>query len=223
MAQLPESQLVLSIIAVLCQALTYGIFVTTVAVAARSLSKHGLVMRANAIIFSITLLIFGLSTAYLAVYVCSAFSQLTPSHLFDDTGYRELLSAAVLLNYVFADGVVVWRMTVLCRFHFSKMIFIAPYLSLGLTALSVVATIVVRIMLNTTSQPKDHPQGTLAAGLNIGQVATNVFSLLTNMSTTIVIWIWACSVLLPLCSRLWAVSRLITKFSCCSGDIANLQ
>lgn len=113
-------------------------------------------MRPNLVMLAITLFIFAMSTSYWAVSVMSLVSKITGSHMARNVVIREVFNAIVLINCtsyyngspvyrihsqikpsatdIFADGVVVWRMRVLCKGQFSKVTMNIPIVMLGLTS-----------------------------------------------------------------------------------------
>ncbi|KAI0087101.1 hypothetical protein BDY19DRAFT_300721 [Irpex rosettiformis] len=186
-----QVDILFSFVEVLVQTLAYGIFIAIIPIAAHSLSKQGLALRPNVVMFAITLSIFLLSTAYWAISVGFLIAKVAQLSTFKNSGIRQLFNAIALISYVFADGVVVWRMGVLCKEQFPKPVLRIPTVILGLTTLSVCTTIGLRIAITVQpggAVPRHSP---LATSLDVIQITNLVLSLLTNLSATIMISIWA--------------------------------
>ncbi|KZV78960.1 hypothetical protein EXIGLDRAFT_783013 [Exidia glandulosa HHB12029] len=175
-------------IALLCQTFFFGVYAILMPFSAYFIIKRGQRSRANWLIW-VALFMFLLSSAFWTASVANLFLRyqayfIAPSPAFArkiDT-FSTLANAIILSNYVLTDGVVVWRAWVLCR-HDSGRVLYVPCAFLFLTSLSVVSTIVIRVILIVRT---DHglvsPQ--LSRAIDITQVANLAFTLLTNGSAT---------------------------------------
>ena len=154
--------------------------------------------------------------------------------IFINCEYRGCLSEYLLERHadrtlpmlvLFADGVVVWRMRALCQDHFSRKVLATPLILLALTSrmwspctkcagtdcrittVAVIGTIIVRIyetVLPAGALP--HEQSLVTNAVNVSQVATLVFSLVTNIVSTSIIARWAWYVMLMSSIRRWDFS-----------------
>lgn len=110
---------------------------------------------------------------------------------------------------LFADGVVVWRMNVLCGTHFSRKILRIPSIMLSATLreylivvfgrlenfsalapVTVLATVGLRVYI-TCLPGNGFPAGPFELVMNVLQVASQVFSFVANIVTTSIIGTWA--------------------------------
>ncbi|KAI0343480.1 hypothetical protein BDW22DRAFT_1344497 [Trametopsis cervina] len=175
-----QIDLLFTLAEVMCQTLAYGAFIAIIPMTLYLLceiSKQGFRMRPNLVMLAITLFIFAMSTSYWAVSVMSLVSKITGSHMARNVVIREVFNAIVLINYIFADGVVVWRMRVLCKGQFSKVTMNIPIVMLGLTSVSIFVTIALRIAITAMpggTVPKGSP---LSRGIDTSQVVNLVLSL----------------------------------------------
>ncbi|KAF9055394.1 hypothetical protein BDZ89DRAFT_1107158 [Hymenopellis radicata] len=179
-------------VALVLQTLFYGIYILIMAFFTYKTLKAGLKSTTRRLIFSMILFMFTLSTASWASDLASfiqkivdRFVRILPSDerakLFH---YNTLISAIILINYVLADGVVVWRAWVLCGQDSAyRWLLWIPISLLTCTTLSVLTTIVIRIVICIhTSADTD-----LETDINYSQTMTLVFSLLTNILATSII------------------------------------
>ncbi|EIM89320.1 uncharacterized protein STEHIDRAFT_109537 [Stereum hirsutum FP-91666 SS1] len=184
----------------LCQTIGYeadghanisGVFIVIIPMSTHVLVKQGMSIRANVVMLTITLGIFVLSTTYWAVSVASLVSDITQDHRQRNNAIRQVFNAVVLVNYVFADGVVVWRMRVLCAARFSKKVVIIPSIMLGLTAVSVFTTIALRSAIAADPDKRTPHRGPVPTALSVSQVVNLAFSFITNVTATFMIGMWA--------------------------------
>lgn len=121
-----------------------------------SISKHGLDVRANIAMLGITIFLFMISSAYWAISVFALVIKIiSDGQSQKGVNIRQMFNAIVLISvrlfiplklmletcsrkspsqYCFADGVIVWRMRLLCAPGFSKRLLAVPVVSLILTA-----------------------------------------------------------------------------------------
>ncbi|KAI0692886.1 hypothetical protein BC835DRAFT_1306955 [Cytidiella melzeri] len=181
-------------IVILPQTLAYGVFVALIPPSIHIFLKHGLRSRNNIVIFSITLAAFALSTASWAATCVATSLKLAGYSAHIASTFRLVCNALLLLNpstVLFADGVVVWRMRVLCGLHFSKRVLRLPSIMLLAMLLSISATLGLRMYGTALPGLNDIPQGPLETCLNVLQVTSQALSLITNIFATSLISIWA--------------------------------
>ncbi|KAJ7588131.1 hypothetical protein C8J56DRAFT_709292, partial [Mycena floridula] len=166
----------------------------------RSFRQRGVKGRAGVTLFVMTIFMFILCSAYWAVSVAHcAFSILAEGGVSRPTPYT-LMNALVLINYVLADGVVVWRAWILCREEYERLLRV-PWVLLFMMSLSVLATIGLRLtIIIFEARDPNHPLlPRITSALDIAQVASIVFSLSTNIFATAIVamkywhyrrWIW---------------------------------
>ncbi|KAJ3555768.1 hypothetical protein NM688_g2388 [Phlebia brevispora] len=173
------------------QTLFFGVYMVLIPFSAHILLKRGLRTRTNFILLASIFTPFITSAAYWVVSIADQIERMrtyfVDRSLRDSTtilSYATLFNALIFVNYIFGDGVVVWRAYTLCREDYRKTLII-PTIFLVLTTLFVFGTIGLRIGTYFTAAGVG---GTLADPvkftLNVFQVATLVWSLLTNCSAT---------------------------------------
>ncbi|EIM92612.1 uncharacterized protein STEHIDRAFT_164861, partial [Stereum hirsutum FP-91666 SS1] len=184
--------LTIEFVEILCQTIFYGIFLVIVPVCVHTFFKHGLKVRSSVIMVSITMFTFSISTVHWCITVMMITSLISSSNVSRDTGSRQVLNAIALINYCFADGVLVWRMRVLCSSWFSWRHLIIPVTTLIMTFLSVITTISIQILMISTYRNANAAETiTLNKAIDASQTATMVFSLITNAIATFLVGRWA--------------------------------
>ncbi|KAI0779127.1 hypothetical protein BC629DRAFT_1522628 [Irpex lacteus] len=170
-------------IEVLAQTFAYGIFVSLMPTAIRVLLRQGSRRGPSSILLYLTIASFLLSTAYwaLSVSLNDIRTTFNAPHFFLCYSYSPIPSMKVL----FADGVVVWRMYILCALDFPKGILSIPILFFGILFVSIVGTIVLRIIATVSHRPT-------AYIFNVIQECSSISSLITNLAATAIIctWVW---------------------------------
>ncbi|KAI0779135.1 hypothetical protein BC629DRAFT_592210 [Irpex lacteus] len=172
-----------TVIRVLAQTLVHGMFISLMPIVSKVLL--GQKFRAPCrTLFWLTLAAFILSTGYWALSVAFliVMAEGTVPHYYDAA--QTTFNAAILLNFLFADGVVVWRMYVLCALHFSRKILLVPILLYGMLCVSVLGTIILRIAATATHKSPSTP-------FTVFQACGNILSLATNLAATSIILVWA--------------------------------
>jgi hypothetical protein len=123
------------------------------------------------------------------------------------------LAIVMLMIDLFADGVVIWRLRVLCERQFAQAVLNAPIGILGLTAgecieisdcplfqdrhsaispVSIGTTIGLRIATVVLGPGWDIPQKSLlSVAIGISQITSNVLSLSTSLIATTIVCVWA--------------------------------
>ncbi|KAJ7091854.1 hypothetical protein B0H15DRAFT_777783, partial [Mycena belliarum] len=161
--------------------------------------KRTLSATVNKVMFGLTLFMYVLSVAYWCYSVADGANRLysyiglaiNPAKVLPDhtqvTRWSPLFDALTLLNYVVSDGIVVWRAWVICLRKHRMFLWITVVL-LGLTALTVLLTIIFRIVDLVESSISELDVHRL---IDIFQVATLGTSLLSNLSATGVVSVTA--------------------------------
>ncbi|KAI9456051.1 hypothetical protein BJY52DRAFT_1151321 [Lactarius psammicola] len=179
----------------LIQSILYGVYASLIPVSTYIMIQKGLHSLSQKILFGITVFMFSLSTAYLAVSMADLIILIKTWYLFvglsESAGTRSptetllvLFNALAPINYALTDGVVVWRAWIICRDE-SRKLLMAPIGMLVLTMLGVTVTIGVRVfvILDPVNRDKDR----LADTIDIFQEITLISSLFTNILGTGVI------------------------------------
>ncbi|KIK60228.1 hypothetical protein GYMLUDRAFT_615342 [Collybiopsis luxurians FD-317 M1] len=188
-----------SIIAALTQTFVYGIYAVLVPVSTYIMLRRGLATRARKVLYGMIIFMFIQSTASWIASI-SALIQLIQVWFLaadPDVGtephYTVLFSALMSINYILTDGVVVWRAWVLCSADGTKALTVC-LLILCLGIVSVITTVAIRIALVVINTQTGILFDRLNHGINATQVATLVFSILTNSIATSLISIkaWRC-------------------------------
>ncbi|KAI9456052.1 hypothetical protein BJY52DRAFT_609261 [Lactarius psammicola] len=177
------------------QSVIYGIYALLLPISTYITIQKGLRSLSQKILFGVTVFMFSLSTAYLAVSMADLIILIKTWYLVADpsesAGTRSptetllvLFNALAPINYALTDGVVVWRAWIICRDE-SRKLLIAPIVMLVLTMLGVVTTIGVRVFINIDpmNREKDH----FADTIDVFQEITFISSLVTNILGTGVI------------------------------------
>ncbi|KAF5388894.1 hypothetical protein D9757_005038 [Collybiopsis confluens] len=184
------------IIGIIPQTFVYGIYAVLITASSFIMLRQGLATRARRILFGLIIFMFLLSTAYIISCLMTLFGLYKAWFLDTDPDAptsriinTDLCNALIYINYIITDGVVVWRVWVLCSADGIKALSICLFM-LGLCTASTTAIISTRITLFL-----DISTGTLFDRLthviDILQVATPVMSILTNLLATSIISIKA--------------------------------
>ncbi|THU80954.1 hypothetical protein K435DRAFT_938502, partial [Dendrothele bispora CBS 962.96] len=153
--------------------------------------KRGLETKMQKFLFWMSLFMFLLATVYwvLSFWTFIKAIQVTffspELHLNQDDQFNFLpmWSAIVLLNYVITDGVVVWRAWTLCQDESRKVLYSAIFF-LICDSLSVLATIILRLLLYINHDTNTPINKHLIRAIDIAQVSNLVLSSLTNIIST---------------------------------------
>jgi len=158
------------IINIICQSLLYGLYLCLFPVAVRAMVTNGLQSRARKCLLVTITFLFTFITAYWIFSVVFTFlsidtfntaltacygSQNAFACLFRDlsdvhlpaSAWLTMFVDALLVNFIIADGVVVWRAWVLC-FDQSKVILMIPVVMLAINTVVYLITVVVRAIQN---------------------------------------------------------------------------
>ncbi|KAF5361236.1 hypothetical protein D9757_010405 [Collybiopsis confluens] len=187
------------VIAVIPQTFVYGIYAVLIPVSSYIMLHRGLATRERKILFGTTIFMFLLSTAYWIASISTLIQLIQVWFLAPDPdagsppNYLPFFNAAVLVNYILTDGVVVWRAWVLCSSDGKKTLMMCLFM-LGLGTVSVIATIGIRIALLIINTQAGDLFDRLNHGINVTQVATLIMSVLTNSLATSLISVkaWKC-------------------------------
>ncbi|KAI0692882.1 hypothetical protein BC835DRAFT_1100220 [Cytidiella melzeri] len=200
MSPITQHDIILTLIEVISQTLVYGIFVAVLPISISALARRRGTSaegpqgqrRPSDIILWLTLAAFILSTAYWAVCVALLVAKITDENVNPLSAARVMFNSVMLINCIFADGVVVWRMYAVCGEHFSRGILLLPPALLCVTATFITATIVLRIVIIVVAFPGNQIlHGPLITSFDIFQTSAIAFSLITNLAATTVVAIWA--------------------------------
>ncbi|KIK60229.1 hypothetical protein GYMLUDRAFT_244657 [Collybiopsis luxurians FD-317 M1] len=184
------------VIAVIPQTLVYGIYAVLVPVSSSIMLHRGLGTRARKILFGMILFMFLQSTAYWIASISTLIQliQVWFLSLDPDAGtppnYISFFNALMSVNYILTDGVVVWRAWVLCSADGRKALKICLFI-LCLGSVSVIVTIAIRLALMLIGTETGLLFDRLNQGINVAQVGTLVFSVLTNSIATSLIFVKA--------------------------------
>lgn len=142
-------------------------------------------LRGNWLLFCAAFM-FVVSTAFWAASVANFLFRIRAHFIFQSLVLKDspnvaFLNAAMLVNYIIADGVVVTRAWTLCREESPRLVYI-PVASLVLTTFSVTGTISLRMVISRILH--DHSTRQLSLAINCAQIASLVLSLMTNASAT---------------------------------------
>ncbi|KAI0082912.1 hypothetical protein BDY19DRAFT_981714, partial [Irpex rosettiformis] len=180
----------------LVQTLVYGTFIVLFIITTHVFLKRGTKKPSSIITFSVVVIAFVLSTGSWFVETIALIVNIVvePSNslllVFDALRFN--FHALVLLNFLFADGVVVWRTRALCGNDMSQPVLAIPVALLVVTSLTVFVILGLRIygtILPTHDLPRSGP---LRMAINVLQVSNQLFSFLTNVSATSLVarWVW---------------------------------
>ncbi|KAK7044000.1 hypothetical protein VNI00_008168 [Paramarasmius palmivorus] len=154
--------------------------------------RKGLKTRIRKVLLSGILLMFVISTIYWGFKISNLVDEIQSlkvlagnSELPDGFGLVNVFAALALVNYVVTDGVVLWRGWVLCSMDYRRPLYF-PLFFLVCCCFTVTSTIAVRIALEIVSM--DSPvHRRLVRAIDVCQVANLGFSLIVNLSTTMII------------------------------------
>ncbi|KAJ7579016.1 hypothetical protein C8J56DRAFT_1169820 [Mycena floridula] len=165
--------------ALTAQTLVYGMYCLVVLIATYFMIKKGVKTKVSRWLLTMTLFMFFMST--LSWYSSMANLVMVIKEVNHVPDLLSLFNALTLVNYILADGIVLWRAWVLCRNDNRKSLFFAFFCFVSLI-LATIATIGVRIaiMLSSRTTP-------LIGAIGITQITTFCFSFATNMMSTFVV------------------------------------
>ncbi|KAJ7772722.1 hypothetical protein DFH07DRAFT_803008 [Mycena maculata] len=161
--------------------------------------KRGLRTRVNKVMFTITMFMYLLSTAYWAYSIADVVDRMMlyvddPQNPLDLNASHDEVSkwspffnAIILSNYIMSDAVVVWRAWILSLGRHRKYLCVTIGF-LVLTTISVGGIIVFRVIALVQAPYFQLPSNSyLVKGINILQIAALGCSLLSNVSATAVV------------------------------------
>ncbi|KAJ3543108.1 hypothetical protein NM688_g5898 [Phlebia brevispora] len=176
------------------QTLLFGFYIVLVPFSAHVLLKRGFQRGTNVILLTCTFAPFVISAAYWVVSLAEQIERMRT--YFVDRSLRDvhsiltydtLFNALIYINYVFGDGVVVWRAYTLCRYDYRKLLVI-PALFLVLTTVFVFGSIGLRVAsFFTPAGPTPTTVDPIKNAIDIFQVGAAGLSLITNCSATAII------------------------------------
>ncbi|KAJ8095752.1 hypothetical protein PM082_022859 [Marasmius tenuissimus] len=186
-------------IGMICQTFFFGIYATLMIFSTYLMVTTGIKSDIRKYIFLMSTVMFVLSTLFWVSKMVD-FIDLISHHLIHGqppptttgpiTHAMLVLGALVLINYVLTDAVVFWRAWVLCNPDYRRILYI-PMVFLGCALTSVSSTIVIRIAMQSIphmdGSTTDPRVKALTRAIDVCQIANIVFSLLLNLSTTILI------------------------------------
>ncbi|EEB89220.1 hypothetical protein MPER_12707 [Moniliophthora perniciosa FA553] len=181
------------VIGLVCHTLFYGIYATLTPISTYFMLKKGLKTTIRKLLFIAILFMFVVSTTYWVLKIVALLSSIqtlngkSSGGIDDQSGsVEEVFAALALVNYVLTDGVVLWRAWVLCSME-SKRLLLVPLFFLVCCSFSVMATIVIRIILEVTPIAESPERHRLTRAIDVCQVSNLIFSLIINLSTTLII------------------------------------
>ncbi|EJD54811.1 hypothetical protein AURDEDRAFT_119186 [Auricularia subglabra TFB-10046 SS5] len=186
-------------VSVMCQTFVFGIFAILFPFSVYFVRKRGKRTHSANWLLYLNGFMFMLSVVYwvnsiLLLYLVLRAYFLAPSQaLLDKLGvWASLGNAIITINYVIADGVVVWRAWVLCRADAGRWLYL-PVFFLTLSSLSVFATIIIRVSIIAVRvlHGNGPEPSRMTRAIDITQVANMVFTLITNLLATAFIGIKA--------------------------------
>ncbi|KIP02296.1 hypothetical protein PHLGIDRAFT_38560, partial [Phlebiopsis gigantea 11061_1 CR5-6] len=173
-----------------------GIFVVLMPISTFLLVKRGCNTRNRAIMLVLIWTMFTISTAHWAVHLAFLVTKVKTTVVVNPGSLRataDLMNAIALLNFWISDAVVVWRTWVVCKEEFSKVVLSVVYSCLCFTAIGIMMTITLRIIDNvqTQGQRRVEKKSATDQALDVVQMVSSGFSMLTNLSATSVFGIYA--------------------------------
>ncbi|KAI0692877.1 hypothetical protein BC835DRAFT_1416250 [Cytidiella melzeri] len=169
----PQSDILLTLIETIPHTFVFGAFGAILPMAMKTLARQNLRRGPSVILLWLTLSVFILSTAYWATSIALLVSQITGEHVDQFVAVQLMFNSVMLVNYILADGVVVWR--------------------ISFFAVSVVTTIILRAIIVAGDFPENKLSPSLLASAFItAQHFSNIFSLAANVVATVMIIFWAC-------------------------------
>ncbi|KAJ6571450.1 hypothetical protein B0H19DRAFT_1231251 [Mycena capillaripes] len=189
-----DESLMYDVLGVVGQTFFFGVYTLLISASTRMLLKRGLKIQTNRLMLFVTLFMYLISALYWTYSVIYAADRLqnliraSPTTGHDTiTKWLPLFNAVVPLNFVFGDGVVVWRAWVICQRRLRKYLWITMGF-LALTAIAVFLIIGLRIAALIVSPINNlNKTSFLNPSIDILQVSTGVLSLFSNLSATAVV------------------------------------
>ncbi|KAI0692881.1 hypothetical protein BC835DRAFT_1100541 [Cytidiella melzeri] len=135
-----------------------------------------------------------LCSAYWMISVALLVAKLANKNAAQLTLALVMFNSVMLINFVLADGVVVWRMYVICSEStcLPQKVLILPLLLLGITVLSVLVTITLRVVATVVVTLGHTLANTpLLNTFTKAQTMSVCLSLATNVAATVIIGICA--------------------------------
>ncbi|KAF9065955.1 hypothetical protein BDP27DRAFT_1331344 [Rhodocollybia butyracea] len=200
-------------IGLIAQTFVYGIYTCLMPISTFVMLKTGLQTSIQKFLLGMTIFMYMLSSVQWIVSIINLiqavqlwFVPLNPDEC--PPNFVPVFSALSLVNYILSDGVVVWRARVLCDSDWSSRALKIPMGLLCCLSVSVTATIIIRIMLESPEAGRDARLFTaLSKAIDVIQIANLVFSLLTNTFSTSIVGVKA-----------WKYRQNIKKnFECLQG------
>jgi len=201
------------IVFTICQTSLYGIYLCLVPIAIHAMVTNGFQSRARKWLFAITTSMFALTTMYWIVCVVFTFLEVDlwntivtacygsdnalsciahkvqASHIPIGT-WLAMFSDILFVNYIIADGVLVWRAWVLCSDQ-SRIVLMIPVVMLGINTIIYLMTVAARtIQLILISKLEDRDLHILSITTNIINIthpAHLTLSMLVNIFATFII------------------------------------
>jgi len=186
------------VIIVIAQTFVYGMYCCLMPLFIFSMAAKGLKTSIRRSLFGLVISMFIISTT---CWIFSAVELLQSIQLLVKGDYdsesvpvevTKLLNAIMFINYFLADAVVVWRSWVLCSNEYRRALKVAVFL-LMIVALTVVSTIVIRIILElpVNRHQINDASSTLNKAIDISQMMNLTISLMTNLFATSIVAIKA--------------------------------
>ncbi|EEB91329.1 hypothetical protein MPER_10327, partial [Moniliophthora perniciosa FA553] len=160
--------------------------------------KKGLKTTIRKLLFIAIFFMFVVSTAYWVLKIVTLLSTIqnlngkSSSGIHDRIASAEEVFAALALVNVGNTNIISFRTLIdspglgfLCSME-SKQLLLVPLFFLGCCSFSVMATIVIRIVLEAVSLAES-PNHKLTRAIDVCQISNLIFSLLINLSTTLII------------------------------------
>lgn len=189
-----------SVVVVVAQSPVYGIFAMSVLIASALLVKRGLSNRTNLILAMSIWTMFALSTADWSISLALMIARLKEQDDARINVWLDMTHAVVELNNVIADAVLVWRVWVISKREYPRIL-TCSVASLGLTTASACTTIGLRAMLSITlAGDNTVGRSRMVEALSIIQILTYAISFATNVLTTSIIGLY-----------LWKYRRFLRK------------
>ncbi|KAJ7217712.1 hypothetical protein GGX14DRAFT_437925 [Mycena pura] len=172
------------------QTVFFGVYSVLIVLSTRMLLKRGMKTRINRLMFIITLFMYTLSAAYWAYQVAFVAERmknfggiaLHPAD-FQPTNtlakWSLLFNAAVLVNYVFSDAVVVWRAWIISWRQYRRYLGVTLFFWV-ITCRAIIDLVVVP---NSATQHSSY----LVKEVDVLQMTNIVMSLMSNLSATAVV------------------------------------
>ncbi|KAI0347322.1 hypothetical protein BDW22DRAFT_517938 [Trametopsis cervina] len=176
--------------AAVCETFVYGAFSAVVVILLHTVLTSSRV-ELSATRLRLILCAFVLSSVHCASSVVSLVTSIVRPEPYGPRATRDVLNALIQLNFLFADGVVVWRMRVLCTLFVPSWVLLIPVSTLAATSLCVFLTMGLRVAIMIIAEDDRIDHGPVLTSLNVIQVSVIGLSLLSNISATTIIGYWA--------------------------------